>query len=118
MKAKETIKEIAPGVKELEAEIETKSPTPSVKSKDASDGFEKGFEHGFAKGMELSYTAAFADGVRHIVTLSENFMMTELKLPSREELVNSRKMPAWWMLALITAFIEGSPENLINIKEG
>lgn len=98
------------------AEAETapliKPPSPAVSKavtgKDPfSNSFERGFASGLAEGKELSYEAAFADGVRHFVTLAENFLVKELKLPSREALVNSGKIPAWWMLALVTNFVDG-----------
>ena len=103
----ETAAEMAPAI----APSVPKAPK-AVKAKDPfSDGFDKGFACGFDKGKELYYESAFADGVRHIVSLAENFLVKELKLPSRDALVDSGKIPAWWMCALVTNLTDGRGEK-------
>ena len=78
-------------------------------------GFTQGFESGFKAGLknhpdlELLQSQAFAQGVKHIVSLAEDFLVKELNLASRDALIESGKIPAWWIAALVTNFCEVPP---------
>ena len=86
-----------------------------------AEGFEKGFKTGLDSRIDLKSIrqVAFDNGVRHIVTLGEEFLAKELRLPSREALANSGKIPAWWIATLVTEFqeaklnqkVEGEKDN-------
>lgn len=84
-----------------------KAPTPEpTGSPDFVQGFKYGFEQGLKIGKEIPYEPAFAHGTRHIVTLAEEFLTKELELTSRDALVKSGKIPAWWIATLLTALDE------------
>jgi len=81
------------------------------KVKDANEftsGFSQGFEKGFKAGVDSRpdikniQRISFDNGVRHIVSLSENFLVKELGLSDRDRLANgSSKIPAWWLATLL-----------------
>ena len=85
-------------------------------------GYAQGHEHGFQAGVRSRIDKgdirriAFDDGVRHIVTLAETFLTKELGVASRAALVNSGKIPAWWIATLVTDFTESplEPKSLEN----
>lgn len=59
--------------------------------------------------LERAQRLAFNHGVKHIVTLAEDFLAKELTLASRDALAESGKIPAWWISTLISEFSE-TPE--------
>ena len=50
----------------------------------------------------------FYDGVKYIVTLAENCLMESEKVPSREALVQDKRIPAWWVATLLGALFTPS----------
>jgi len=79
--------------------------------------FAQGYERGFKAGVDSRpdtkniQRIAFDEGVRHIVTLAENFLVKELELPNLEALAKSGKIPAWWIATLVTNFAESPKES-------
>jgi hypothetical protein len=103
--------EALPGVETPQApEVKTKNSKPG--GNDFMWGYTRGFKEGFNAGLKSNVDLVnasrlgFDDGVRHIVTLAENYLARELGLPSREALAQSDKLPTWWMAALVTGFCE------------
>jgi len=86
--------------------------------KDKFTTFTQGYERGFKDGVESSPDARFAfdNGVRHIVTLAEDFLVKELGLPGRDALVKSGKIPAWWIAVLVTNF-EIDPRESVAFRD-
>jgi len=103
------MKEAKAVVKKLENK-ETKPPEKIIP--DYAWGYVQGFENGFKAGLiqrpslESERRLAFDEGVRHIVTLAEDFLVKELKLASRDALAKSGKIPPWWIITLVTEFCE------------
>jgi len=95
---------------------------PEKKGQDYTLGFADGYEKGFVAGVksnpDLDNTRriGFDDGVRHIVTVAENFLINELGVPGREALAKSGKIPAWWIATLVTVFVE-SPKEPKSFEE-
>jgi hypothetical protein len=94
-----------------------KAPEPKPKGSEkkpepASDyarGYANGFKEGFKAGLESNANLinerriGFDEGVRHIVTLAEDYLVGELGLPNREALAHSGKLPPWWIATLVTS---------------
>ena len=59
-------------------------------------------------GFNESYKAGFISGIRHFVTVAELNMAKEMGFSSREGLVSSGKLPAWWIISLVGCFVEDS----------
>ena len=86
-------------------------------------GYAQGYEQGFQAGVRCRIDKAairriaYDDGVLHIVTLAESFLIKELGVPGRGALVDSGKIPAWWIATLVTDFTE-SPKESKPFEEG
>ena len=80
---------------------------------DYARGYALGIENGFKLGLEkqpnseLLERIAFDQGIKHIVTLAEDFLVKELKLTSRDELAVSGKIPSWWIATLVAYCAKG-----------
>lgn len=91
--------------------IVKKNPQPKTEP-DYTRGYTKGFDTGFELGvkkvpdLENERKLAYLEGVKHIATLAEGFLIQELKLPDRDALSKCGKIPAWWILTLVTNFCE------------
>ena len=77
-------------------------------AREFTSGFSQGFEKGFKAGVEIRpdikniQRISFDNGVRHIVSLSESFLVKELGLPDRDRLADdSSKIPTWWLATLL-----------------
>ena len=69
---------------------------------------------GYTRGREAGRQEGFAEGVRYIVTLAEENMAKALEIHGREALVNSGKLPGWWIITLVKALkIDDLPSDLI-----
>ena len=99
----------------LEPDKEANKPPKEI-IPDYARGYVLGFENGFKLGLEkqpnseLLKRLAFDQGVKHIVTLAEDFLVKELKLASRDELTVSGKIPPWWIAALMANYIYEKPQ--------
>lgn len=106
------VPEDIPGVKKpavVEKKPENKEAKPPKEIiPDYDRGYTQGFESGFKLGLknhpdlESARTLAFDQGVKHIVSLAEDFLVKQLKLASRDALAESGKIPAWWIATLVT----------------
>ncbi len=96
-------------------------PKPSDPVKELSQVYAQGFKEGFTSGLKSNFDLAtaqrigFEDGVRHIVTLAEDFLVKERGLPSLQPLAKSNKLPIWWIATLVTNFCEPQPESKPSI---
>ena len=105
--------------KKLEPAKEADKP-PKETIPDYARGYVCGFEYGFKLGLEkqpnseLLKRLAFDQGVKHIVTLAENFLVKELKLASRDELTVSGKIPTWWIATLTTELCEKPQDKTVE----
>jgi len=54
---------------------------------------------------KISYDQGYSEGIKHLVTLAESFMVKEAGVKSFQELVDSGKTPAFWVATLVTDFI-------------
>ena len=108
---------------EEKAAVREVKPPQQAAIPDYARGYTLGLENGFKMGLEnrvgleLERKLAFDQGVRHIVTLAENFLVRELKLASRDELAHSQKIPAWWIATLVTDFSESGDIGIIKKAE-
>ena len=105
-------------VKETEDKA-AKAATEEGFSRDFAQGYERGFKTGVGSRLDIKsiQRIAYDDGVRHIVTLAENFLVKELGLPSREALAKSGKIPGWWIATLVTNFAESPKEEGHGTRE-
>lgn len=85
-------------------------PAPAAKANDFIPGFTQGFTEGFKAGLESNVDLdnvrrlGFAEGRRHIVTVAEDKLCLERKLPGRSALAEAGNLPAWWIATLMEAF--------------
>ena len=56
--------------------------------------------YGYSEGYNEGYSQGFNAGIKYLVTATEEEMVREMKLASREELVEG-KLPAFWIICLV-----------------
>jgi len=116
MPASNEVPEDIPGVEKpvgkkpevvMKVEPPQKAPIPDY-ARGHAEGFQKGFKLGLESQpyLESERRLAFDQGVKHIVTLAENYLVKEMKLASRDELAHSGRIPVWWIATLMTEFSE------------
>ncbi len=88
-----------------EKKVESKQDELKVNAQFA-EGFRQGFESGIAANVRLEEVRknSFHDGIRHIVTLAEDYMAEELGFSSRGDLIEANRSPAWWNRALLSNY--------------
>jgi len=94
-----TKKEPPPIEKPVKKTTEVK-PSQKESIPDYAKGYTDGIKTGVAMGLEMRQEPnltnerriAFDQGVKHIVTQAENYLVNELKLASRSDLAQSGKM--------------------------
>lgn len=80
--------------------VKKKEERPSVVEKtDLATTIKWAYDTAYFNGLGIG----FAQGIKYIVTLAEEKLAEALKFPSRGALVQSGKLPSWWIATLVIA---------------